>query len=65
MLAMPSRGYHGLFIEMKREKGGSISQLQNKWHKWLTEEGYAVVVANGFDSARKLIKGYLKIQDVE
>ena len=62
-LPVARRGYHGLFIEMKRIKGGSISKDQNKWEIWLTAEGFAWVRANGFHHARRLLKGYLKITD--
>jgi len=60
-LPVARRGFHGLFIEMKRKKGGTVSKDQKQWKSWLSEEHYAVVVAKGFHSARRLIKSYLKI----
>ena len=62
-LPVARRGYHGLFIEMKRIKGGSLSASQKDWKAWLAEEHFAWVRANGFEHAKKLLKGYLKITD--
>ena len=52
-------GWHGLFIEMKRQKGGRVSEAQEKWLKSLVEQGYLVRVCNGFDEAKKSILMYL------
>lgn len=30
------------FVETKRPKGGRLSPLQKKWHKWLRELGFWV-----------------------
>lgn len=47
--------YHGLWIELKRPglegtKNGSRSDAQVEWHKELRAQGYAVVVAYGWQS---------------
>lgn len=51
--------YHGLFIEMKREKGGKLSIAQAEWIALLRKEGYAARVCAGFDAARQTIERYM------
>lgn len=51
--------YHGLRIELKREKGGVVSQEQEDWHDNLRALGYKVVVARGFQEAKTALKEYL------
>ena len=52
---------HGLFIEMKKEKGGVLSKNQKKWRDLLKHEGYAWVRANGYKDAILWVKKYLGI----
>lgn len=54
--------YHGLFIEMKRRKGGVVSPEQLAWKKALEDEGYAVHIVAGADEAFTVLGGYLCIQ---
>jgi hypothetical protein len=54
------RDYHGLFIEMKRKSGSSVSAEQKKWKKDLESQGYAHVYAYGADEAIDFIKQYVK-----
>lgn len=56
-------GFHGLRVEMKREKGGVLSEAQQAWHIRLQEEGYLVVVAAGAALAVSAIKSYLEESD--
>ena len=51
--------FHGLFIEMKREKGGRLSPNQAEWIALLRREGYAAYACPGFDNARAVIDRYL------
>lgn len=51
--------FHGLFIEMKREKGGRLSPDQAEWIALLRREGYAAYACHGFDNARAVIDRYL------
>ncbi len=51
--------FHGLRIELKREKGGVVSQVQSDWHDRLRQEGYKVVIARGANEAIAAIKTYL------
>jgi hypothetical protein len=58
---IPNLGYHGLFIELKKVKGGSISKEQKVWLKKLTDQGYLAVVEKGYINAINRIKEYLGI----
>ncbi len=51
--------YGGLYLEMKRTKGGKLSDAQGRKIKKLIEAGYKVLVAHGFDEGRDLIEAYL------
>jgi hypothetical protein len=50
----------GLFIEMKRQKGGRISEEQSRWIAELNKSGYRAVVAYGFEDAKQIILNYLR-----
>ena len=52
--------WHGLFIELKRQKGGRISEAQSKWIDALLKAGYLTVVACGWHEAAEYIEEYLK-----
>lgn len=59
MLAIPSKGKHGLFIEMKRTKGGKLSIEQDAFLKDRESHGYEAKVAKGWKEASEIILGYL------
>ena len=52
-------GYHGLYIELKRQKGGTVSETQKSWITALAEQGYKAVVCRGAEEAIRTIKEYL------
>lgn len=52
-------GWHGLYIEMKRRKGGRVSIEQKKTIIALREQGYRVEVCEGWEKAREVIKEYM------
>ena len=56
-------GYHysGLFIELKRLKGGTVPPEQKVMHQALRDQGYRVEVCRGADAAIKCISEYLDI----
>lgn len=58
-LPSPAGMYCGLFIEMKRQKGGTVRPEQMEWLAELNRAGYKAVVARGFDEARQIILEYL------
>lgn len=59
MLPAPIGRYHGLYIEMKRQQGGRLSDSQKEWLHNLREQGYATVVCKGTDEAQSAIMDYL------
>lgn len=59
-LPVPTSQYHGLFIEMKRQKGGRVSPEQKKWLEYLQGAGYLAVVCKGFEEAKEAITDYLE-----
>ncbi len=59
MLPIPRGDYHGLFIELKRSKGGRLSDTQKDWLAFLSGQGYMAVVCHGFDEAKDVRGKYL------
>ena len=57
--AYPHNGYNGLFIEMKRRKGGHVSDEQKHYIRMLIANGYAVEVCRGCDEAFNALVEYL------
>jgi hypothetical protein len=53
------KGHHGLYIELKRTKGGIVSPEQKDWIRILTAEGYLAKIAYGAEDAIKIITEYL------
>lgn len=58
-LPVPRGGYHGLYIEMKRQKGGRVSDDQKDWIAFLTAQGYRTAVCKGAEEAIDELKSYL------
>ena len=54
--------YYGLYIELKRLKGGIVSVDQRAMHDELEAQSYCVRVCRGADHAIQTIKDYLGIQ---
>lgn len=52
-------GYHGLRIEMKRQKGGRLSDDQKEWLDGLNANGYLALVAHGAEEACEILYQYL------
>lgn len=61
MLPFPAKGYHGLFIEMKKMSGGKISDDQRSCHSFLGDSGYVVYICFNAKQAIKTICDYLCI----
>jgi hypothetical protein len=59
-LAFPYRSYDGLFIEMKKPKGGRVSGKQKTTLEQLAEVGYKTAVCNGWLEAKAVIEEYLE-----
>lgn len=57
-LPVARRGYHGLFIEMKRPHG-RVSPEQQLFGDNVTRQGYLFHVAYGWEAAREALEWYL------
>lgn len=60
-LAWPAQGRAGLFIELKRVKGGRVEPEQRQWAQRLTAAGYRCEVCRGADEAWRCIMDYLGV----
>lgn len=61
MVPVARGGYHGLFVEMKRSDGGSVSAKQRAWLDELSRQGYMAVVCHGAMEAIARIRAYLSL----
>lgn len=61
MLPVACGGYHGIFIEMKIEKG-KLTESQSDWLGFLNAQNYYATACYGFDEARNVINTYLLLQ---
>ena len=51
--------FHGLYIELKRQKSGSLSQDQKDYLGFLQKQGYCAVMCRGWKQAASTILMYL------
>ena len=58
-LLVPNSKHHGLFIDMKCPKGGTLSKEQKEWLEYLNSVGYQATVCNGFLKGKEVIACYL------
>jgi hypothetical protein len=61
MLPVARRGYHGLFIEIKRS-GGKPSESQLMWKALLKEQGYLSLICIGAGDAIDKTSWYVGLQ---
>jgi hypothetical protein len=59
-LPVARRGYHGLYIEMKRDDGGVLSDEQKEFLAFAEAQGYRDQVCYGYDDAVKELEWYLE-----
>ena len=59
-LPVPSRHHTALYIELKRRKGGRVSEAQKKVMFKLRKYGNMAVVCYGWEEARDTILNYLR-----
>lgn len=60
LLPIIKANWYGLFIELKRLKGGIISDEQKDWLQFLRSQGYGAIVCYGWLEARKVLIDYLE-----
>ena len=51
--------FHGLYIELKRRKGGRVSPEQAQWLEELSGQGYFCQVCRGWEEAAETLRRYL------
>lgn len=51
--------FHGLYIELKRQHGGKVSDAQRGWLEALAGQNYAVALCKGWEAAAKIITEYI------
>jgi len=61
-LPIARAGKHGLYIELKRSKGGRVSEEQAAWITELRARGYAAEVCRGWEEAARVIEAYLRTE---
>lgn len=54
-----SQTHEVLFIEMKRQKGGTVQPEQKEWIEKLDDSNYCVGIAKGCESAINILNNYL------
>lgn len=59
-LPVPIGPWHGLFVELKRRRGGRLSPEQMLWRTTLQRMGYRVEVALGWEAAAAVIETYVR-----
>jgi len=62
-LPLPTSEYHGLFIEMKKLKGGVVSEYQKDWLERLNTAGYKAVVCKGHLEAISVLCEYINVNN--
>jgi hypothetical protein len=55
------KGFHGLYIELKRARHGRESERQKFWIAELKKQGYDVFIAKGASQLIKYVEYYLEI----
>ena len=48
-----------VWVEMKRQKGGTVSKEQQDWHEYLRSIGDTVFVCKGFEQAKKATEEFI------
>jgi hypothetical protein len=63
-LPVPRGACHGLYIEMKTERGHTTAE-QEWWGERLTAQGYAWQVCHGYEAAVSTLASYLSLEPGE
>ena len=58
-LPVPRGNYGALYVELKRKRGGRVSEEQRAWIAALNRVRNKAVVCRGFDEAKQAIEQYL------
>lgn len=63
ILPLPRGRYHGMFLELKRDRTGRLTPEQKIWLEKMRITGYHAVVAYGAEEAIQYFKEYLEIKN--
>lgn len=58
-LPYPTHGWHGLWLEMKRDRSCSLTDKQLEWLRLMDEQHYGTAVAYGAEHAIGVVMEYL------
>jgi len=58
-------GFFGLYIEMKRTQGGTLSPEQKQWREALIDQGYHVALCKGQPAAQQTLTAYLTLSKTQ
>ena len=58
---LPRGQYRGMWLELKRVRGGVVEKTQKEWHDWLRSQGYHVVVAKGAAEGWEALTSYYQL----
>lgn len=58
-IPIPASGYHGAYLELKRKKGGRVSDAQDTYIDFLSSQGYACYVCTDWREAIATVRDYL------
>lgn len=61
VFAEPRGRYHGLYVEMKRQKHSRVSDDQLRMHRRLRRKGYKVLIGWGVDDVWPQVEAYLAL----
>jgi hypothetical protein len=61
VIPIARKGHHGLYIELKRVSGGTLSDAQKFWMEKLREQGYDCYEAKGAQDLINYVKNYLGV----
>lgn len=64
LLPVPGPGGAGLWLEMKKRKGGSESAEQKEWGAAMRERGYAYCCVRGWREAASVLTMWLGIEEL-
>jgi hypothetical protein len=64
-LPVPRGAYAGLYIELKRTRGGAVSPEQKDWLSKLAAQGYRAVVCKGAAEAKQEITQYMESEQTQ
>lgn len=64
-LPIPRGGFCGLYIELKRTKGGKTTGAQEEWLEGLAQAGHYTALCKGADEAIAVLQKYLGLERVK